>query len=192
MEKKRKTITLGRNKAQSINKLTRSALFLALGFVLPMLSGQLPVIGQALLPMHIPVFLCGMICDWRYGCAVGLILPILRSLVFSVPVFYPTALAVALEMATYGAVIGLVRGAFRKKGLVSIYTALLAAMVAGRIVRALAEMALLGLGGNSFALSTFFSAVIVKGIPGVILHLIAVPAVMLVLERIVRADGKSG
>mgnify|MGYP003306633627 CR=1 FL=1 len=94
--------------SSNLKKLIFSAFFLALGFILPMLIGQIPTIGQMLLPMHIPVFLCGMICDFKYGCLIGFILPILRSLLFSVPVMYPTAIAVAFEMATYGLIVGII------------------------------------------------------------------------------------
>lgn len=41
--------------------ITFSACLLALGLVLPFLTGQIPSIGNALLPMHYPVFLCGFI-----------------------------------------------------------------------------------------------------------------------------------
>jgi riboflavin transporter FmnP len=98
-----------------IKKITLSALFLAIGFILPMLFGQIPVIGQMLLPMHIPVFLCGLICGWRYGLFIGFILPLARSLIFSVPVMYPTAMAVAVEMAVYGVIVGALYGVAKKK-----------------------------------------------------------------------------
>ena len=45
-------------------KLAYAALFLALCLVLPMLTGQIPQIGSMLLPMHIPVLLCGLVCGW--------------------------------------------------------------------------------------------------------------------------------
>lgn len=70
---------------KSIKNLTISAVFLAVGLVLPFFTGQIPAIGNMLLPMHIPVFLCGLICGWQYGAAVGFILPLFRSLLFSAP-----------------------------------------------------------------------------------------------------------
>ena len=63
-----------------IKKLTLSAMFLAIGMILPFFTGQIPRIGNMLLPMHIPVLLCGLICGWQYGAAVGLVLPLLRSM----------------------------------------------------------------------------------------------------------------
>ncbi len=51
-------------KREEIKNLTLSATFIAIGLVLPFLTGQIPEIGNMLLPMHIPVFLCGLICSW--------------------------------------------------------------------------------------------------------------------------------
>ena len=67
-------------------KLSVSALMLALGMVLPFFTGQIAVIGNMLLPMHIPVFLCGLLCGWRYGLFIGFSLPLLRGMVFGMPI----------------------------------------------------------------------------------------------------------
>ena len=64
---------------KDIRKILLSAMFLSLGVVLPFLTGQIKEIGDTLLPMHIPVMLCGLICGWKYGAAVGCILPFLRA-----------------------------------------------------------------------------------------------------------------
>ena len=74
----------------AIKKMTLSAMLLAVGLVLPFLTGQIQQIGNMLLPMHIPVFLCGLICGWKYGGAVGFLTPLLRSLLFGMPVLFPT------------------------------------------------------------------------------------------------------
>lgn len=81
-------------------------MFVAIGVVLPFFTGQIPQIGNMLLPMHIPVLLCGLICGWQYGGMVGFILPLLRTMLFGMPVLYPTGIAMAFELAAYGLVIG--------------------------------------------------------------------------------------
>ena len=167
-----------------LKKLIFSAFFLALGFILPMFIGQIPTLGKALLPMHIPIFLCGMICGWQYGALVGFILPILRSLIFSVPVMYPTAIAVAFEMSVYGLTIGLLYGFSEKKSIVTIYISMLIAMILGRIVRCLAEIVLLGLQGNAFVWKTFVTGVILSSMPGIILQLILIPLIMITLKKV--------
>ena len=45
----------------SLRRLAYSAMALALCLVLPFLTGQIPQIGQMLLPMHLPVLLCGFL-----------------------------------------------------------------------------------------------------------------------------------
>ena len=70
------------NLKRTVQNLTLAAMFLALGLVLPFLTGQIPEIGSMLLPMHIPVLLCGLICGWRHGLAVGFVLPLMRSFLF--------------------------------------------------------------------------------------------------------------
>ena len=53
-------------KHTSPKNLVLSAMFLAIGLVLPFFIGQIPAIGKMLLPMHIPVLLCGLICGWQW------------------------------------------------------------------------------------------------------------------------------
>jgi thiamine transporter ThiT len=166
-----------------VKNLILSAMFLALGFVLPMMTGQIPVIGKILLPMHIPVFLCGLICDWKHGLAIGGMLSILRSLLFSVPVMYPTAIAVAFEMAVYGSVTGILYSRAKEQTVRTLYRSLLISMLLGRVVRCAAEIALLGFAGNAFVWKTFVTGVLLNAIPGVILQLVLIPAVMLALKR---------
>ena len=79
-------------------KLTLSALFLALGMVLPFFTGQLKQFGNMLLPMHIPVIICGFVCGSPWGFVVGLIVPILRSLLLTMPKMMPTAIAMAANV----------------------------------------------------------------------------------------------
>ena len=52
---------------KNIKNMVLAAMFLAIGLVLPLFTGQIPQVGNMLLPMHIPVFLCGLICGWQYG-----------------------------------------------------------------------------------------------------------------------------
>lgn len=94
-------------------KLTLSAMFLALGFVLPFFTGQIPQIGNMLLPMHLPVLLCGLICGWQYGLVIGLCLPLVRSMIFGMPPIFPTGIAMTFELAAYGLIVGLVYQAAR-------------------------------------------------------------------------------
>ena len=120
-------------------KMTLSALFLAMAYILPFLTGQIPEIGAMLCPLHIPALLCGFICGWPWGMAVGFIAPLFRSMILGMPPMFPGAVCMAFEMAVYGAVVGfLYRKLPQKKS--SIYVSLIAAMILGRIVWGLAMM----------------------------------------------------
>ena len=120
-------------KNNNVRTVVFAAAFLALALVLPFLTGQIPQIGSMLSPMHIPVLLCGFVCGWPWGLAVGAVAPLLRSVIFGMPPMYPTALCMAFELATYGVVAGLMYRALPKKKS-NIYVSLIVAMIAGRLV----------------------------------------------------------
>lgn len=170
-------------KNNNIQKLTLSAMFLAIGIVLPFLTGQIREIGNMLLPMHIPVLLCGLICGWQYGLAVGFVMPILRSVMFGMPMMYPMAIGMAFELAAYGLVIGFVYGKSKWKCIIALYKAMIAAMIAGRVVWGLASMVLLGVKGQTFTLQAFLAGAFLNAIPGMILQLVLIPMIMVALGR---------
>ena len=87
-------------KKLNVRNMVLAALSLALCLVLPFLTGQIPEIGSALSPMHIPVLLCGFICGPWYGAAVGFIAPILRNLIFGMPPF-PMNMPMACYVQTH-------------------------------------------------------------------------------------------
>ena len=93
--------------ASPMRQLVLAALFLALAFVLPLLTGQVPKVGNMLCPMHFPVLLCGFVLGGPWGLAVGFAAPLLRSVLFGMPPMFPVAISMAFELATYGLVSGL-------------------------------------------------------------------------------------
>ena len=163
--------------------MTLSAMFLALGLVLPFFTGQIPQIGSMLLPMHIPVFLCGLICGWQYGAAVGFIVPLLRSVLFGMPPLFPTALSMAFELMTYGLVVGLLYSISRWQCIRALYRCLLLAMLAGRVVWGVVQAVLLGLSGNALTMQVFMASAFLNAIPGIVVQLILIPVVMVALNR---------
>ncbi|MCM1268492.1 MAG: ECF transporter S component [Bacteroidales bacterium] len=163
-------------------KLVLAAFFMALGIVLPFLTGQIQQIGNMLLPMHIPILLCGFICGWQYGLAVGLITPILRSILFGMPALMPTAAAMAAELAVYGLVTGLLYKKLPKKT-PYLYVSLLCAMIAGRIVWGIVCIPLYGMAGNAFSAQIFLAGAFFNAIPGIILQIVLIPVIMMALVR---------
>lgn len=166
-----------------IRNLALTGLFMSIGLVLPFLTGQIPEIGNMLLPMHIPVFLCALICGWQYGLPMAFVLPLLRSLIFGMPPLYPTALSMAFELATYALVAGLLYGLAKKQNILTVYYSIIVAMIAGRLVWGAAQATFLGIGGKPFTFSAFLSGALLNAIPGIIIQLILIPAVLFALDR---------
>lgn len=174
---------MSKDKNKNMLNLVLSAMFLALGIVLPFLTGQIKEIGNMMLPMHIPVMLCGLVCGPQYGLIIGAITPLMRSALFGMPVMYPSAISMAFELATYGFVIGFLFSKARWKCIKSLYRCLLISMVSGRVVWGIVQCFLLGIGDDGFTTSMFLSGAIVKAIPGIVLQLLIIPTVMLVLGK---------
>ncbi len=172
---------------QLILKISLSGLFLALGLVLPFLTGQIPEIGSMLCPMHIPVLICGFVCGWKYGLIVGVLTPLLRSFIFSMPPLYPGAIGMAFELGTYGLVSGLLFSLLNKKyenNLLTIIFVLIISMLAGRIIWGIARYAM-SLFDKSlvFTFQVFISGAFLTAWPGIILQIILIPTLIYCLQR---------
>ncbi|MBP3656639.1 MAG: ECF transporter S component [Clostridia bacterium] len=170
------------NSTSSARRLTLSAMLLALGLLLPFLTGQIPQFGNMLCPMHLPVFLCGMLCGPVWGLAVGAITPLLRSMIFGMPVLMPMAAGMACELAAYGFVSGALRRRLPRT-LPMLYVSLIAAMVIGRLVWGVAALFFYGMAAKSFTWQIFVTSGFVNAIPGIILQLIVIPPVVRAAER---------
>ena len=144
--------------SKSTKTLCYAAMFLALGLVLPFVTGQVPQIGNMLLPL-------------------------LRYMLFGMPPLFPNGTAMAFELATYGAVVGWLYNHARWQCVISLYRCLIAAMLAGRLVWGVAEICLLGIGGAGFSWQMFMAGALLNAIPGIILQLILLPSIMVALYR---------
>ena len=177
--------THSKDTSARVLRLTYSALYLAIALVLPFLTGQIPQIGSMLCPMHIPALLCGFVCGWPWGLAVGFIAPLLRMVMFGMPPFY-VAIAMAFELLTYGLVSGIMyRKVFKKQTVGTLYGSLLIAMVAGRIVWGIVKAILSGIAADAgaFTFAAFISGALLNAIPGIVVQLILVPAVVVALQK---------
>ena len=162
--------------------MTYAALYLAIAMVLPFVTGQIPEVGSMLCPMHIPALLCGFMCGWPWGLAVGFIAPPLRSVIFGMPVMFPTAVAMAFELAVYGGMSGLLyRLLPRRKR--NTYIVLIISMIAGRVVWGIARVILAGLSGSSFTWALFIAGAVTNAIPGIIMHLVLIPVLVIAMDR---------
>lgn len=165
-----------------VKKMVLSALMLALCLVLPFLTGQIPQIGRMLLPMHIPVLLCGFICGWPWALAVGFVAPILRSTIFTMPMMFPDAVSMAFELAVYGFVTGIFYEKLPKtKG--NTVLSLIAAMVCGRIVWGVVRLTLTALSATEFSWAMFVAGAVTTAVPGLILQIVLIPLIVFACEK---------
>lgn len=172
-----------KNTKQTTQNFVLAAMFMALGLVLPFLTGQIQQIGNMLLPMHLPVLVCGLICGWQYGAVVGFVLPLLRFVLFGMPPIYPMGVSMAFELAAYGFLVGWLYSHSRWQCILSLYRCLLAAMVGGRLVWGAVRVLLSGVAGQAFTWEMFLSGALLTAIPGIVLQLTLIPALMLALDR---------
>ena len=165
-----------------VRKLTYAALYLAIALILPFVTGQIPEIGAMLCPMHIPVLLCGFMCGWPWGLAVGFIAPLLRGVLFGMPALFPTGVAMAFELAVYGGTAGILYSRLPRRKR-TIYAALLTAMIAGRLVWGLAHVIIAGLTGSEFTIALFIAGAVTNAVPGIILHIVLIPILVMAMNR---------
>lgn len=168
--------------SKNLYRLVLAGMFLALAMVLPLLTGQIPQIGKALSPMHIPVFLCGFFCGPWYGLIVGFIAPILRFFIFGMPALMPGGVAMAFELATYGLLSGLLYKLLPKK-IPFIYVTLIVSMLAGRVVWGVARAIIAGVTHAEFGVQAFLAGAFLNAVPGIILHIILIPVIVIALRK---------
>ncbi|KAJ51286.1 thiamine transporter ThiT [Clostridium tetanomorphum] len=165
--------------AVNTKDLVKASLFLALGLIIPYIFHLTGIAGNILLPMHIPVLLCGFISGERCGLIIGFITPIMNSVLTGMPPIYPTAISMAFELAAYGWIAGYT---FRKKNY-NIYTSLVLSMIIGRFISGFANYMFLTFGGKMFILKIFMINAFVKPIWGILIQLVIIPIIVKILER---------
>jgi Protein of unknown function (DUF1393). len=168
--------------------LTMTAVCIALGVVLPRAFHAIPNAGSVLLPMHIPVLLCGLICSWQYGLACGILTPVLSHLITGMPpmAYLPPMI---VELAVYGLLAGiLVRVIKTKNFLLNTYASLLIAMIGGRICYGIVNALIFRAG--KYSMQIWLTSGFVTALPGIVIQLVVIPALCLALKKakLIRED----
>ncbi len=166
----------------STRKLTLSAFFICLGLILPFLTAQIKELGTMLTPMHFPVLIGGFVCGPMVGLGIGIITPLLRSVLFQMPILFPSAFAMAFELGTYGLLAGWLMRQFKNQPW-GVYGALIAAMAGGRIVWGCVMAVIMNIQGNVYTMSMFMSGAILNSLPGILLQLVLIPLLLHALNR---------
>jgi hypothetical protein len=169
--------------------LTISGVIIAFGVILPIAFHAFgETAGQVILPMHIPVLIGAFFLPWTWAGAVGLITPLLSTLLTGMPPIVatiPVGIMMPFELATYGIIISLLRKTLvTKEKWYSPLFALIPAMLAGRIVSGLVFFILLKIYlAVPVTPWAFVTGGIVTGLPGIAIQIILIPILYHVLIR---------
>lgn len=170
-----------------INKLCIGAMFIAIGWLVPFLSGQNTTLGNMLCFMHIPVIVAGFILGPGYGALIGLITPITRFMIFGMPPIYPIGVCMAAELAGYGFLSGFLFRILKKKtglqDIVIIYISLLSAMLGGRLIWGAARVLCGVFSNNAFTWKLFMTGAFVTAWPGILIQIFLIPAIIMGLNK---------
>ena len=98
------------------------------------------------------------------------------------PPLFPTGVAMAFELAAYGALTGVFYKLLPKK-IPYLYLSLVLAMLGGRVVWGVVRLLIAGLSGAEFGWAMFMSGAFLTAVPGIIIHIILVPLVVLLLKK---------
>lgn len=162
-------------------KLTLSAMFLALGVLLPQVTHLLPEFAKQLSLMHIPTYIGGMICGPLYGVIIGVFSPLLSMLLFSMPNGL-SLYSMMIELGVYGFMSGLLyRSINTKNNIVNIYLSLIGSMITGKIVYGICNVLIFKAGQYSFSL--WITAAFISGFIGIIVHLVIIPPIIMLFQK---------
>lgn len=168
-------------KMTSVKKSIITAVCIALCYVLPLMFHGIQNAGSIFCPMHIPVFICGLVCGWPYGLLCGLAGPALSSALSGMPpVAYLPSMMV--ELAIYGLAAGLMMKLVHTKSTYAdLYISLIVAIICGRVLAGVAKALIFARG--SYTISAWVAGSVVTSWPGTVIQLVFIPTIVFALMK---------
>lgn len=162
-------------------RTTLCAMCIALCYVLPVAFHSVGL-GSMLSPMHIPVLLCGLICGPVSGLICGIIGPCLSSLLSGMP---PVMMLVRMipELCAYAVTAGMMMRIRTGRTVTDLYLSLTVAMLSGRIAGGIASAVFYIVTTGVYSVGLWVTSYFVESVPGIVAHLILVPALYAALEK---------
>ncbi|MFQ5869123.1 MAG: ECF transporter S component [Candidatus Zixiibacteriota bacterium] len=157
-----------------------TALFIALGVVLPVGFHSLSILGgRMFLPMHIPVLIAGLFLGPSTGLLVGLVCPVLSFLLTGMPP-PDKIITMTLELPLYGLAGGIAYRSLK----VPLVVSLLIALTVGRLAYAFGLVIIGQFLALPFTPLQFLQYSTIVGIWGIILQFVIIPPVVKGLEKV--------
>lgn len=161
----------------NLKQIPLASLFAALGIVVPQLF-HLVGLGASFLPMFLPVIIGSMFLSWRFAITLGIVTPTVSWLLTSMPPIVPPILPVmVIELMTVSLIISVLKYHLNK----SVWIALITAIVFDRLLLFLIVTFISPLLNISHPF--FTAAVLLTGVPGILLQIITVPAAVKLIEK---------
>ena len=177
-----------RSPRSPVRDVVLGGLFMGLALVLPVLFHFIGS-GQVFLPMHIPVFLAGFTVSPWAATVVGLLSPLLSSVLTGMPPLSPPlAQGMMVELAVYGlATAWLYRYTHR------VVLSWAVSAVLGRLAYGLFGALILPLFGlQGIPVLYPVTVGLVTGLPGIAIQAVLVPAVVYFTQRAKPSVGRRG
>ncbi|WP_353093471.1 ECF transporter S component [Tissierella praeacuta] len=165
-------------------KLVIAGVLLAIGIIIPLIFHATGIPGNVFLPMHIPVLLGGFLLPSYLALLLGILTPILSSLLTGMPPLFPMAVIMVFELGIYGLVASIL---YRKLKLPSVISLVLS-MVAGRIMAGLVVFILAAFFAYQMDPITFIIGGVTTGIPGIVIQLILIPSLVYSIMKYTTLD----
>ncbi|MFC2011083.1 ECF transporter S component [Chloroflexota bacterium] len=160
--------------------------FILLNVAVPWVFHLFHLAGPTFLPMHIFVFVAGLLFGWRMGLIVGFLTPLISHAVSGLPVLQVLP-QIVIELSAYGLAAGLLRERFNLR----VIWSLCGAIIAGRLALLLGILVIylivgkayspFGLEANPFLV---LWSVIKQGWPGIVIQLALIPGVIWLLGKL--------
>lgn len=166
------------NKKITTMEIVLGGMLLASGLLLPMVFHLFGLTGQVALPMHIPVLIGGFFLSPPLALFLGIITPLVSSVLTGMPVLFPMAVIMMFELGTYAFSASL----FARKMKLPAVTSLILAMIAGRIAAGVTVAMLVQLFGVKMNPVLYIKGAVITGIPGIIIQLIFIPSLIIAIK----------
>lgn len=160
-------------------EIVLSGLLLATGILLPMIFHAVGMTGPIFLPMHIPVLIGGMLLSPYLALVLGIVTPLLSSVLTGMPVLFPMAPIMVVELGTYGLIAALCIRKFK----LNVILALIISMIAGRIMAGVTVALLIQLFSVQMNPILFVQGAIITGLPGLIIQIILIPTLVYLIKH---------
>jgi hypothetical protein len=161
----------------AIRRIPMAAMFTALGILFPQLFHLLGL-GSAFLPMFLPVLAAAMLLPLRLACTVAVLTPIVSWLLTGMPPLSPPILPLLLiELVVATCLLSFLRLQLRWH----VLPAVAVTMLGDRVLLYLIIEAVSAAAGVTHPM--LGPAVVLVGLPGVILAIVVLPSAIMLIER---------